>query len=690
MRQQRRDGSRQGTTAAVEPARQARPTPRLPAAAGAEQAVDHDLGFRPVAAFQQHVRAAACQQHLRLQAGVDRAIAQALGFDPVRGDQAGQREQRRQRRHRVFGRQRITLAVGQHRIEHHRDRGLARPHGRNQFRDRCGIGAAADDAELDGVDRETLDQRLAGDTGGIDRVEFLVNAALQPLRQLEAQQIAAARPMIASAKCQRRQSLARLRSLEREAVKWDNAADSRQACELAAQLAIEREPVLPRLLADEPDGDQLVTLLAEHGRIASVSAGGGVFERLAGSSRAASKLDAYLQGHAGEDFATERLAREGRRIERPALTCAVSPQPSLIQGLARSPSFRGRRLLARFLYAVPASWLGRREIAPAPVAEETRVAYGNVVRRLAQLTPGQVLRLDDDAEVIMQLWETELEELLADGAAAETMRDWNAQLAGATLRMAAVLHLAQQAENDAFSSLQDAATISESTLLAAVEIARYLMPHAKSALNLMEGNDDTPESDARYVLRWIERHGRREFTKRDAQQHGRRRFPSAHDIDPALEELVARGYLRLIDSSASSSGRPTSPCYEVNPLVSGQAPRVRVPDPDINRWVPPSSENIESAKCAAPSSATSRPAAATGFENIESARCNSAHQQAMSPAENSIDRVSCENIESAPRNSEPRLMDNRETDHEDRKARRIESDDPGDSSSGGATFSKAG
>jgi hypothetical protein len=74
-------------------------------------------------------------------------------------------------------------------------------------------------------------------------------------------------------------------------------------------------------------------------------------------------------------------------------------------------------------------------------------------------------------------------------------------------------------------------------------------------------------SDGLYVLRWIQRHGKREFTKSEAQQHGKRRFPRAEDIDPAINELVRRGYVRQRPMKPSGPGRPPSPTYEVNPAV---------------------------------------------------------------------------------------------------------------------------
>ena len=80
-------------------------------------------------------------------------------------------------------------------------------------------------------------------------------------------------------------------------------------------------------------------------------------------------------GHSGDDLVTDRVSRKSVRVEWPALTCAYAMQPAVIEGLAEQAAFRGRGLLARFLYAAPESWIGRREIAPTPVSDVAREAY---------------------------------------------------------------------------------------------------------------------------------------------------------------------------------------------------------------------------------------------------------------------------------------------------------------------------
>lgn len=70
---------------------------------------------------------------------------------------------------------------------------------------------------------------------------------------------------------------------------------------------------------------------------------------------------------------------------------------------------------------------------------------------------------------------------------------------------------------------------------------------------------------ARYILRWIERHDRREFTQRNVHQHGRRRFSKVEEIISALKTLEQRGYIRSMPSGKTGRGRPSSPGFEVNP-----------------------------------------------------------------------------------------------------------------------------
>lgn len=386
--------------------------------------------------------------------------------------------------------------------------------------------------------------------------------ATRPLCELEAELIEAARPSVARAQSDRRQAEARLKRLEKLAAEKGDAEARHEAGNLAEELAMSVEPVLPRLIVDDATCEKLGMILAEQGgRIASMSPEGGVFDLMAGlySKNGLPQFGVYLMGHSGDNLKSDRVSRSSVYVERPALTCAYAMQPQVIIGLAANAAFRGRGLLARFLYAAPQSWIGRRLIAPPPVPDTVRDAYHETVKAMADIQEEKIaLNLNADAAARLEAWEAEIEAMLADGGQMEIMRDWGGKLAGATVRLAAVLHCVEYGPTG---------EIDLPTLLAAIAIARYLAPHAEAVLNMMQAQEGAGDEDARYVLRWIERHGRRDFTKSEAQHQGKRRFPKADEIDQALTELTRRGYIRPIPAEPAGPGRPPSPKYEVNPAV---------------------------------------------------------------------------------------------------------------------------
>jgi hypothetical protein len=401
-----------------------------------------------------------------------------------------------------------------------------------------------------------------------NRKSAVFTDAITPLREIEAELIEAERANVARALSERRQQEARLRKLEKTAAETGDMEARKEAGDLAAELAEQPEPALPRLLADDVTSEKLGMMLAEQGgRIASMSPEGGVFDLMAGmySKSGMPQFGVYLMAHAGDDLLTDRVSRKSVRVERPALTCAYAMQPQVIRGIAEQAAFRGRGLLARFHYAAPQSWIGRREVATEPVSEVTREAYRQTIRRLAEncrniqdASGPFVLRLAPAAQAVLLQWEQEIEDELADGGAMEIMRDWGAKLAGLTLRLAATMHCVARWPEE---------RIQADAIRAAVELGRYAIPHAEAVLNLMSAAESADGGDARYVLQWIERHQKREFTKSEAQQQGKRRFPKADDVDGALGELARRGYVRLKPTKPTGPGRPPSPAYETNPAV---------------------------------------------------------------------------------------------------------------------------
>jgi hypothetical protein len=144
-------------------------------------------------------------------------------------------------------------------------------------------------------------------------------------------------------------------------------------------------PPIPRLVADDVTPEAAASLLAEQGgRLAVISAEGGIFDIIAGRySRSIPNMDLWLKGHSGDPLKVDRKGRAPEYIRRPALTLGLMIQPTVLAAIAANREFRGRGFLARILYAYPTSKVGRRKIAPPPADPAVEKRYEATVANLA-------------------------------------------------------------------------------------------------------------------------------------------------------------------------------------------------------------------------------------------------------------------------------------------------------------------
>ena len=187
-----------------------------------------------------------------------------------------------------------------------------------------------------------------------NRKSAVFSDAVQPLRDLEFEYIEDAKQDFAQRMSEYRQAEARLKKLEKKASDTGDAEARREACDFAVEFSQMEMPVLPRLLVDDATSEKLGMILSDQGgRIASMSPEGSVFDLMDGKydKKGTPQFDVYLKGHSGDDLLTDRVGRESVRVKSPSMTCAFAVQPAVIEGLARNAVFRGRGLLARFLYA---------------------------------------------------------------------------------------------------------------------------------------------------------------------------------------------------------------------------------------------------------------------------------------------------------------------------------------------------
>jgi hypothetical protein len=345
----------------------------------------------------------------------------------------------------------------------------------------------------------------------------------------------------------------------------DKALAEAEAAAMAAnQITV---PPVPRLVADDTTPEAAASLLAEQGgRLAVLSPEGGIFTTLAGRYSGAPNLEVFLKGHAGDLLVVDRKGREHEYVEHPALTLGLAVQPDVLTDIATMPGFRGRGLLARILYALPASTVGRRRIGAPPAPEPVITTYATNLRALvltlADWTDPAVLPLTPDAnDAVLHLEELLEPRLHPDHGDLAPIVDWASKHTGATTRIAGLIHLATH--RDALNR-----PITQQTIHAAARIGTYYLGHALAVFDLMGADPIVDHS--RHVLDWITRTGTQHFTRRELfRAMPRGRFAKVGDLDPVLDLLDQHGYVRPRPAEQRpASGRPPSPVYDVHPAVT--------------------------------------------------------------------------------------------------------------------------
>jgi len=229
-------------------------------------------------------------------------------------------------------------------------------------------------------------------------------------------------------------------------------------------------------------------------------------------------------------------------------------QPSVLEAIGQNRQFRGRGLLARFLYSAPASYVGRRNSCPASVPASVRETYAETLGRLVVDLAGWVgdpatIALTPEAhESVVRISEaTEVE--LGDDGVLYNLKDWGSKYVGAVVRIAGLLHLAEH------GSAGVRTPITPETVLAALRIGTYFKAHAVRAFDVMQ--TDQAAAEMTFVLDRILRTGETELSERDIHRETRSRFHTADSLRPVLANLVDRNYLMpLLEPEQTGRGRP--------------------------------------------------------------------------------------------------------------------------------------
>jgi len=403
-----------------------------------------------------------------------------------------------------------------------------------------------------------------------ERKSAVENAMVRPINKFESEINTQNAAEIESSKMRGRIMERRQKALEDQAAKGKDVKAELDS--IVQEITGHREKKPLRLYVDDVTTEKLTQVLSDNdGRAAILSTEGGIFDTLAGIYTKNVNIDVILKGYSGDCIKVDRIGRCSESVMDPALTILLMAQPSVLSGLMKNDTFRGRGLTARFLYCIPASYVGSRKYRSAPVPDEVSRAYEIQIRNMLEdeySNEPEIITLSPESDRMIETFAGELEPKLKEEYS--DISDWAGKLIGNTHRIAGLLCRASVFRSHDFLDVPEPLVIDAATMANAIRIARYFISHAKAAFSLM-GADNTIKQ-SKYVLNAIKNSGLAEFNKRDIMRLCRS-FKKADDLQPVLDHLVDYGYIAVKGSGIySGKGRPPAQSYIVNPCIYENEP----------------------------------------------------------------------------------------------------------------------
>lgn len=343
--------------------------------------------------------------------------------------------------------------------------------------------------------------------------------------------------------------------------KKKNEVQEADLMELQRELDELQEVAELRLIADDTTSEALVKLLKQNDeRMSIISSEGGIFQIMAGLYNSdKSNIDIYLKAYSGDPVSVDRKTGGSSSLQQPALTVLLFVQRSVVQEIMENKEFRGRGLLARFLYVFPKSLIGNRKYLVDDIPEWISDNYEMGVRRLLEIpVPNKpmTIRYDDGAFKLAEFFYYEIEKQLPDNL--EEIKDWAGKFHGQTMRIAGILHCMEHFEK------ADQVLLNENTMRNAVEMGRYFLAHAKAAFDIMGITEPQRVKDAKCILKVLDTRKIRNIRKKELFDIVRGKFPTVEDLEPGLNELIERNFIRIEKIVTGKAGRPSEMIY-VNP-----------------------------------------------------------------------------------------------------------------------------
>ncbi len=389
-----------------------------------------------------------------------------------------------------------------------------------------------------------------------------------PIRLWEEQQKAALEPIIKEKISKNKTIEEKIKRLRQRAANTNDDLSFDQFQEQIA--ALEREltsmPTYPQLWTSDITSEHLGTLMAQNDEAMSIlSDEGGIFDIIGGLySNGRANIDLLLQSHSGGPVRVDRGSKPPIFLKLALTSMGITVQPEVIKRVCKNKTFRGRGLLGRFLYVMPASNIGFRTLDEDPMDESIRMHYqdsimailnqpynmmnGSPHRHILELEPEAYSKWLEYSKMIEMMMGSDLDFL-------SHITDWAGKLSGQIARIAALLHIYRYAFEKPWER-----SISVQDMQGAIKIGHVLTRHALKVFNLIH-EDDAIEV-AQNILKWITDLNLERFTQRDCGRKFRT-YQKHKLLRPGLNILKEGGYLH--EWTHKPPKGPSIIMFDVNP-----------------------------------------------------------------------------------------------------------------------------
>lgn len=402
-----------------------------------------------------------------------------------------------------------------------------------------------------------------------------LNAAANPLREIEEELMEAARPDVEATAQEIRITTARMTKAEQNAANSDS--DKRLSAEADAEAArvklleLGDAPELPRLLVRDITLEALAKRMYEQGgRIGSLASEGGLFKVAAGlyGNNGKANTDLLLEAYTGGPYTIDRTGRASARMSHTFLALGLIVQPGIISGLEKqNPEFRQSGLLGRFLYAKPApTETDTFESPPIPVqiANTYDHRIRDLIKQVWACPDVLTIELSPPARQAFGEFYNAFAKRRKPGGDLHDLADWAGKLRGQLVRVAACLSLYED---------PGAREISHQRITDVLAMTPYFIAHARAVFDLMGKNREGAVKPLRDVVGWLRDRSSPgdAFSARDAWQalKGREWATEMDVMNDVLLQLEEYGWLALIPPPETGRrGRKPSPKFDVHPYIA--------------------------------------------------------------------------------------------------------------------------